>query len=59
LRSLFEVIYNRDFDVRNFHKRLLQMPYVVPLDEKEVGVSHRAARYYKFDRTIYNKEYRS
>jgi hypothetical protein len=59
LRSLFEVIYNREFDVRNFHKRLLQMPYVVPLDEKEVGVSHRAARYYKFDRTIYNKEYRS
>jgi ADP-ribose pyrophosphatase YjhB (NUDIX family) len=55
LRSLYQVIYNREFDVRNFHKRLAQMPYVLALDEKEVGVSHRAARYYKFDRTIYNK----
>jgi hypothetical protein len=55
LRALHEVIYNRPFDVRNFHKRLTQMPYVVPLDEKETGVNHRAARYYKFDRTIYNK----
>lgn len=31
------------------------MPYVVPMEEKEKGVRHRAARYYKFDRTIYNK----
>jgi hypothetical protein len=53
LRSLFQIIYNKVYDVRNFHKRLAQMPYVVPLEEKEVGVSHRAARYYKFDRTRY------
>jgi hypothetical protein len=56
LRALFEVVYNKPFDVRNFHKRLAQMPYVVPLDEKEVGVNHRAARYYKFDRAIYKKK---
>jgi hypothetical protein len=55
LRALYTVIYNKEYDVRNFHKRLAQMPYVVPLDEKEVGVNHRAARYYKFDRLIYNK----
>ena len=41
-----------------FHKKIQQMTYVIPLDEKEVGVSHRAARYYKFDRNIYNKVYR-
>ncbi len=58
LRSLFQLIYNKKFDVRNFHKKIIQMSYVIPLDEKEVGVSHRAARYYKFDRTIYNKVYR-
>lgn len=58
LRSLFQLVYNRDFDVRNFHKKIMQMPYVVPLEEKEVGVSHRAARYYKFDRVAYNKIYR-
>lgn len=59
LRTLYQLIYNKVFDVRNFHKKIVQMSYVVPLDEKEVGVSHRAARYYKFDRTIYNKVYRN
>ena len=49
-RTLFEVVYGRQMDARNFHKRMMQMPYVVPLDEYEQGVSHRAARYYRFDR---------
>lgn len=31
------------------------MPYVVAQKEKEKGVSHRAARYYKFDKKEYNK----
>lgn len=56
LRSLFQLIYNKRFDVRNFHKKIALMPYVIPLEEKEVGVCHRAARYYKFDRAIYNKQ---
>lgn len=55
LRRLYEVIYDRTFDVRNFHKRIMMMKYVVPLEEKEEGVSHRAARYFKFDRVIYNQ----
>ncbi|MBE6275804.1 MAG: NUDIX hydrolase [Bacteroides sp.] len=58
LRSLYQLVYDREFDVRNFHKKIVQMPYVVMLEEKEVGVSHRAARYYKFDRVAYNKIYR-
>ena len=55
LRVLFQLVYNKEFDVRNFHKKMAQMPYVVPLEEKEKGVAHRAARYYRFDRKIYNK----
>ena len=39
----------------NFHKRIAQLPYVVPMEEKETGVAHRAARYYKFDRSLYAK----
>lgn len=54
LRRLFEVIYNREFDIRNFHKRIAKMEYVVPLDEREQNVSHRAARYYKFDKRLLN-----
>lgn len=55
LRVLFELVYGRQIDVRNFHKKISMMEYVVPLDEYQQGVSHRAARYYRFDKKIYNK----
>jgi ADP-ribose pyrophosphatase YjhB (NUDIX family) len=48
LRLVMENVAGAKPDVKNFHKKLAQMPYVVPLDEKEEGVNHRAARYYKF-----------
>ncbi|MGL4518264.1 MAG: NUDIX hydrolase [Phocaeicola sp.] len=55
LRVLYQLIYEKEFDVRNFHKKIAAMSYVVPLEEKQTGVNHRAARYYKFDRQIYLK----
>ncbi len=54
LRLLTEIIYGRSLDVRNFHKKISQMPYVIPLEERQKGVAHRAARYFKFDRKVYN-----
>ena len=54
LRLLTEIVYDKQLDVRNFHKKIAQMPYVVPLEEHQKGVAHRAARYFKFDRKIYN-----
>ena len=53
LRMLTEIIYGKTLDVRNFHKKISQMPYIVPLDERQQGVAHRAARYYRFDRKSY------
>ena len=55
LRTLYELIYNKSIDVRNFHKKIALMEYVIPLDERQQGVAHRAARYYRFDKKIYNK----
>lgn len=55
LRILYELLQNKQIDVRNFHKKISMMEYVVPLDEYEQGVAHRAARYYKFDKKVYNK----
>lgn len=55
LRILFELVYDKPVDVRNFHKKIALMEYVVPLEERQQGVAHRAARYYKFDKKIYNK----
>lgn len=54
-RTLFELVHGKAVDVRNFHKKMATMEYVVPLEEKQQGVSHRAARFYKFDRKIYNR----
>ena len=31
------------------------MDYVLPLEERQQGVAHRAARYYRFDKKLYNK----
>lgn len=55
LRRLCEVLHNTVLDIRNFHKKIVSTPFIVPLDEKQKGVSHRAARLYKFDRKMYNK----
>ena len=44
LRTVYQLIYDKVFDVRNFHKKIALMPYVVPLEEKQVGVCHRAAQ---------------
>lgn len=55
LRILYELLYDQQVDVRNFHKKIALMEYVVPLEERQQGVAHRAARYYKFDKKIYNK----
>jgi len=55
LHKLYEAIYSKKIDIRNFHKKVAAMPYVIALDEKQKGVSHRAARYYKFEKKAYNK----
>ncbi len=48
LRHLHEQIIGQPLDVRNFAKIVMSKPYIIPLDEFEQNVSHRAARYYKF-----------
>ncbi|MBR1720389.1 MAG: NUDIX hydrolase [Phocaeicola sp.] len=48
LRKLYSMVYDREYDVRNFYKKMQQMEYIVPLEKKQVGVSHRAARYFRF-----------
>lgn len=55
LHKLYEAIYDKRIDIRNFHKKMLALPYLTALDEKQKNVSHRAARYYKFDKNVYKK----
>ncbi len=55
LQNLYEAILNKKLDKRNFRKKMLNYGILKELNEKQQGVSYRAAAYYKFDRRKYNK----
>lgn len=55
LQKLYEVILGTNLDKRNFRKKVSNMPYVVPINEKEKGVSHKPARYFIFSKKVYEK----
>lgn len=55
LQHLYETILEKSLDKRNFRKKLLGMDFLVPLDEVQKDVAHRAARLYRFDRKKYQQ----
>ncbi len=55
LYKLYGALSEKSIDIKNFHKKVSSFSYIIPLDEIETNVSHRAARYYKFDAKIYKK----
>jgi len=54
LQKLYEAITGNSIDKRNFRKKKLQMPFIVPMKEKQEGVSHRPARLFHFNREIFD-----
>lgn len=55
MQSVYEVIFDTTYDKRNFRRKITKMDYLIPLSETQKGVSHKPARYYSFDREIYDK----
>jgi 8-oxo-dGTP diphosphatase len=55
LQQLYEVILGNKLDKRNFRKKVSNMAFIVPVNEKQVGVSHKPASYYSFSRKIFEK----
>jgi 8-oxo-dGTP diphosphatase len=55
LQALYEAIYQRNIDKRNFRKKILSMGILEKLDEKEKVTSKKGAYYYKFNKTSYEK----
>ena len=55
LQKLYEVVFGVEFDKRNFRKKVAKMKYLLQLDEKQKGVSHKPARYYRFSKEIYEQ----
>lgn len=55
LQSLYEAIYQRDLDKRNFRKKLFEMDILEKLDKKDKSNSKKGAFLYKFDKEKYDK----
>jgi 8-oxo-dGTP diphosphatase len=53
--DLYEAIYQRKIDKRNFRKKILSMDILEKLDEKEKETSKKGAYYYRFIKERYNK----
>ncbi len=55
LQILYEAILDSSMDNRNFRKKILKSKYLVQSNEKQTGVAHKPAYYYRFDRKIYEE----
>ncbi len=53
LQGLYEAIYNKTIDKRNFRRKLLSMDLLAKLEEKEKESSRKGAWYYRFDPNKY------
>ncbi len=53
VQRLYETILCEGLDKRNFRKKILTTGLLVPLDEVEIDVAHRAAQLYRFDKEAY------
>lgn len=55
LQELYEAILNQKLDKPNFRRKLIKMNLLVPCNEKQKDVSHRAAQLYRFDKKVYDR----
>ncbi len=55
LQKAFECILGIVLDRRNFRKKVLQMKYVIPLEEKQKGVAHKPAQVFIFSKDVYTR----
>jgi 8-oxo-dGTP diphosphatase len=55
LQMLYEAIYQKRLDNRNFRKKLLAMDVLEKLDTKDKSSSKKGAYLYRFDKKRYNK----
>lgn len=55
LQRIYEVIFGRPLDKRNFRKKVTTLPYIISLNEKETAVSHRPAKLHIFSRDVYQR----
>ena len=55
LQQLYEAIYQKELDARNFRKKALSNNVLIKLEEKDKTSSRRGAFLYKFDDKTYQR----
>src|SRR5512138_3400483 len=55
VQRLYEAILGTKLDTRNFRKKLAQMKYIIPLDEKQQAVRHKPAQLFIYSRDVYER----
>ncbi len=55
LQKLYESILGSAMDKRNFRRKILNKNILIPLSEKQKGVAHKPAQYFKFDKKRYEQ----
>ncbi len=55
LQNLYEAILGVSLDRRNFRKKVGQMKFIIPLNEKQKGVAHKPAQVFIFSRDVYDR----
>ena len=59
LQKLYETIFGKYLDRRNFQRKIIATGILKRLDETKKGVAHKAPFYYKFDLLKYSKALKS
>jgi len=52
LQSIYEVVFNKKFDKRNFRKKMLSLNVLETTKEKQTDVSHRPPQLYRLKKKI-------
>lgn len=55
LQELYETLLRVKLDKPNFRRKFMKMDLLVPLEETQTNVSHRAAKLFRFDPAVYQK----
>lgn len=55
LQELYEAVLGIKLDKPNFRRKMMHMNLLIPCNEKQVSVAHRAAALYRFDETVYRE----
>lgn len=52
LQKVYEIVFNKKFDKRNFRKKILSLNLIKPTGKRTMGVAHRPAELYSFKMRI-------